>query len=316
MILSPRERSNIENTFEIVCNANLSLEYQLEKIKRISELIEAELDKPRDTWYVNSVDFDYNIDFLINGFSTLIEYYHTWVLQQCIGLIKPECKIKYEAIDKNKIELIQKLMKKYKVGITNCPELYRFNFYEKCKSKYMSAMTPFFIGKNHEIFVLNNYIKHNHMARSYAPLSILDNEHFSFPYLYIDNNRGRLLNRSLFRHLLDLSVDDVINGFDSDFYGSYVSNSEVTTYKMGGLDIVVINGLEYVKGGTSIGISIESMLETIKHACVDILDMMLEEQHCSGITAGTNIDHFTMLKSSFMERKAKTLSNVINKNDS
>ncbi|MCG3727893.1 hypothetical protein [Vibrio cincinnatiensis] len=95
MILSPRERINIENTYAIVSNVNISLQYQIKKIKRISEAIETELDKPRDTWYVNSVDFDYNIDFLINGFSTLIEYYHTWVLQQCIGLINPECKISY-----------------------------------------------------------------------------------------------------------------------------------------------------------------------------------------------------------------------------
>lgn len=314
MILSPIERINIENTYEIVSNVNLSLEYQIKKIKRISEVIETELDKPRDTWYMNSIDFDYNIDFLINGFSTLIEYYHTWVLQQYIGLIKPGCKISYKAIGKDDVELIEKFMKKYNVGITNCPDLYSFNFYEQCKSKYISAMSQFFIGKNHEIFVLNNYIKHNHMMRSYAPLSILDNEHFSFPYLYIDNNRGHLLNRSLFSHLLDLSVDDVINGFDSEFYGSHVS-SEVTAYKMGGLDIVVINGLEYVKGGRTIGISIESMLETIKYACVGILDVMLEEQRYSGITAGTEIDLFTMLKSSFMERKAKTLDNAINKND-
>ncbi|MCU8005729.1 hypothetical protein [Shewanella sp. SM96] len=312
MILSPIERNNIENTYEIVSNVNLSLECQIKKIKILSEVIETELDKPRDTWYVNSID--HNIDFLINGFSTLIEYYHTWVLQKYIGLIKPDCKISYKAIGKDDVELIGKLMEKYNVGITNCPDLYSFNFYEKCKSKYISAMSQFFIGKNHEIFVLNNYIKHNHMMRSYAPLSILDNEHFSFPYLYIDNNRGHLLNRSLFRHLIDLSVDDVINGFDYEFYGSYVS-SDVTAYKMGGLDIIVINGLEYVKGGRTIGISIESMLETIKYACVGILDVMLEERRYSGITAGTEIDLFTMLKSSFMERKAKTLDNAINKND-
>lgn len=316
MILSSIERKNIKNTFEIVSNVNASLEYQLKKIKKISVLIETELDKPRDTWYIKSIDFDYNIDFLINGFSTLIEYYHTWVLQQCIGLIEPECKISYKAIDKNNIKAIEKLMKKYKVGITNYPELYSFNFYEKCKSKYVSAMTPFFIGKNHEIFVLNNYIKHNHMTRNYAPLSSLENENFSFPYLYIDGNQGHLLNRSLFRHLLDLSVDDVISGFDLEFNGDYESNSEVFPYKMGGLDIVVINGLEYVKLGTSIGISIESMLETIKHACVYILDVMLEEIRCSCITAGSNIDQFTTLKSSFMERKAKTISNVRNKDDS
>ncbi|HFQ4956194.1 TPA: hypothetical protein ACGUP3_004371 [Vibrio vulnificus] len=316
MILLPRERINIDNTLEIVSNAHLSLQYQIKKIKRISEVIETELDKPRETWYMNSSDFDYNIDFLINGFSTLIEYYHTWVLQQCIGLIKPDCKISYKAIDKNDVESIEKLMKKYKVGVTNCPDLYSFNFYEECKSKYISAMSQFFIGKNHEIFVLNNYIKHNHMTRNYAPLSILDNERFSFPYLYIDDNRGHLLNRSLFRDLLDLSVDEVINGFNSKFYGSHVSSSEVTTYKMGGLDIIVINGIEYVKSGTSIGISIESMLETIKYACVGILDVMLDEQHCSGVTGGTDIDHFTMLKSSFMARKAKTLDNAINKNDS
>ncbi|EJG1806126.1 TPA: hypothetical protein ACN32H_004592 [Vibrio parahaemolyticus] len=315
MILSPRERHNIKYTYEVVASVNLSLQYQIEKIKHICERVETELDNPRNTWYINSVDFDYNIDFLINGFSTLIEYYHAWVIQQYIGLINPELKISYKAIKKNDIKSIEKLMKDYKIGVTKFPEFYRFNFYDECKSKYISAMEPFFIGKNHEIFVLNNYIKHNHMMRSYAPLSSLGKDDFSFPYLYIDEDRGHLLNNSLLSHLLKLPVEEVSNGVGSEYYNDYVSNSEVQTYKMGCSDIIVINRLEYFKSSSSIGLSIESILETIKHACVDILNVMLEEKGNSGIVGGTDIDKFSSLKQSFMNRKAKTIHNVINKND-
>ncbi|WP_146114610.1 hypothetical protein [Pseudomonas sp. MYb185] len=309
MILSIRERKNIKETYEIVGEANSSIRYQIKKIKHLCKEIETELDKPRNTFYINSISFDYSIDFLINGFSVLIEYYHTWVLQQRIGLLYPKVKISYKAIKKNDIKAIDKLLRSYKAGITNSPELYSFNFYEKCRSLYISAMENFFTGKNHEIFVLNNYIKHNSIMRSYAPLTVLDNNYFSFPYLYIHESHVDLLNNSLLRSLFKITVDDMDGRIDNEHY-----NGKIELYKIGSLDILEANGLEYVKCSSYVGVSIESILETIKNACTSILDLMLEEIRSNGISGGSCIDDLTSLKSEFTDRRAKTLYNKINKN--
>jgi hypothetical protein len=72
MILCLRERNDIKNTYKIVCNVESSLVYQIKKIRDLCEKVEFELDKPRKTWYINSTDFEYNVDFLINSFSVLL----------------------------------------------------------------------------------------------------------------------------------------------------------------------------------------------------------------------------------------------------
>lgn len=311
MILSYNERKEVENFYRISTDVHLSLKYQLKKMKNLCEKVEVELDTPRDTYYITSNEFDYNVDFLINGFSTLIEYYHTWVIQKLIGLAKPNIKISYKAIKKGDDKSIDDVLKKYGVGVTDKPELYNFDFYEECKTKYLSAMNFLFVGKCHEIFVLNNYIKHNHMMRGYAPLTILDGKGFSFPYLYIDGGRGELLNRSLLRYLLNHPLDEFIDNVDDEYYKDYVSSNSNVSYTMGGIDIVVVNGLEYVRGGNSIGLSIESILETISLASVNILNVMTSELLDEGITGGTDTDDFTALKNSFSARKAKTIHNLL-----
>lgn len=313
MILCLRERNNIKNTDKIVSNVNLSLEYQIKKIRDLCEKIEFELDKPRKTWYINSTDFEYNVDFLINSFSVLIEYYHSWVIQQRIGLSEPNIKINYNAIKKGDYDSADKVLKKYRVGRTDRPDLYDFDLYEKCKFRYLSDMSFFFIGKNHEIFVLNNYIKHNHMMRSYAPLSILGNKKFSFPYLYIDDYRGNLLNQSLLRYLLNHTLDEIKDSLDDEYYKNYVIESSAESYSLGGLHIIVINGLEYIKSSGSIGLSIESLLESIKLASIDILNVMIDELASNYIISGTDMDAFSTLKNDFKTRKAKTIRNLIEK---
>jgi hypothetical protein len=311
MILSPTERLNIKNTYDIVCNVNSSLKYQIQKIRDICERVELELDKSRDTWYIESADFGYNVDFIINSFSVLIEYYHTWVIQQRIGLIEPNVKISYKAMERGDDEAVNDVLRKYKVGKTERDDLYKFNFYEKCKSEYLSAMDFFLMGKNHEIFVLNNYMKHNHMMRNHAPLSTLGNDRFSFPYLYIDNNRGRLLNRSLLRYLLNHTLDELKESVDDKYYKKYVLENNVDLYSMGGLNIIVINGLEYVKSENIIGLSIESILESIKLTCVSILDEMVDDLSSNGITGGTDMDEFSVLRNHFNIRKNKTIRNSL-----
>ena len=76
MILSLIER----NRYEIVLAIESSLKYQIQKIRDLCKKVEFELDEPRKSWYINSTDFEHNVDFLINSFSVLIEYYHSWVV--------------------------------------------------------------------------------------------------------------------------------------------------------------------------------------------------------------------------------------------
>ena len=307
MILSLREK----DTYEIVYAIESSLKYQIKKTRDLCEKVELELDKPRNTWYINSTDFEYNVDFLINSFSVLIEYYHSWVIQKRIGLSKPDIKIDYKAIEKGDYDSVDRVLKKYRVGKTDKSELYDFDLYEKCKSRYLSDMSFFFIGKNHEVFVLNNYIKHNRMMRGYAPRAILENEKFSFAYLYIDNNCANLLNRSLLRYLSNHNLDEIKNSFDDKYYNNYVIESSDESYSLLNLDIIVINGLEYVKSNDSIGLTIESLLESIKLASIDILNVMIDELDCKGITGSTDMNNFLTLKNDFKTRNPKTISNLL-----
>mgnify|MGYP006316015675 FL=1 len=307
MILSLREK----DTYEIVYAIESSLKYQIKKTRDLCEKVELELDKPRNTWYINSTDFEYNVDFLINSFSVLIEYYHSWVIQKRIGLSKPDIKIHYKAIEKGDYDSVDRVLKKYRVGKTDKSELYDFDLYEKCKSRYLSDMSFFFIGKNHEVFVLNNYIKHNRMMRGYAPRAILENEKFSFAYLYIDNNCANLLNRSLLRYLSNHNLDEIKNSFDDKYYNNYVIESSDESYSLLNLDIIVINGLEYVKSNDFIGLTIESLLESIKLASIDILNVMIDELDCKGITGSTDMNNFLTLKNDFKTRNPKTISNLL-----
>jgi hypothetical protein len=314
MILSLKERSVIKNTYEIVCNVELSLEYQIKKIRDLCEKVEFELDKPRKTWYINSTDFEYNVDFLINSFSVLIEYYHSWVIQRRIGLSEPDIKINYKAIKKGDYDSVDRVLKKYGVGKTDRSELYDFDLYEKCKSRYLSDMSFFFIGKNHEIFVLNNYIKHNHMMRGYAPRARLGNEEFSFAYLYINNNRVNLLNHSLLGYLLNHTLDENKDILDDEYYKNYVIESSFELHSLLNFDIIVINGLEYVKSSKFVGLSIESLLESIKLASIDILNVMTDELTSNGTISGTDMDNFSTLKNDFKTRKNKTICNILESN--
>jgi hypothetical protein len=226
-------------------------------------------------------------------------------------LSKPDIKIDYKAIEKGDYDSVDRVLKKYRVGKTDKSELYDFDLYEKCKSRYLSDMSFFFIGKNHEVFVLNNYIKHNRMMRGYAPQAILENEKFSFAYLYIDNNCANLLNRSLLRYLSNHNLDEIKNSFDDKYYNNYVIESSDESYSLLNLDIIVINGLEYVKSNDSIGLTIESLLESIKLASIDILNVMIDELNCKGITGGTEMDNFLTLKNDFKTRKNKTIRNIL-----
>ncbi len=309
MILSLIER----NRYEIVLAIESSLKYQIQKIRDLCKKVEFELDEPRKSWYINSTDFEHNVDFLINSFSVLIEYYHSWVIQQRIGLSEADIKIEYKAIEKNNNNLVDKVLKEYKVGKTDRPELYDFDLYEKCKMRYLSDMSFFFIGKNHEVFVLNNYIKHNSMMRGYAPRIKVEDEEFSFAYVYIDNIHTKLLNRSLLKYLSSHNLNDIKDSLNDEYYQNYVTENNCSLHKINGLDIIVINGLEYVKSSNSIGLTIESLLESIKLASIDILNVMIDELDCNAIIGSTDMNNFSTLKNDFKTRTPNTIGNLLKK---
>lgn len=48
MILHSRERNDIKNRDEIVCNVNSSWQYQIKKIRDLCKKVEFELHKPRN----------------------------------------------------------------------------------------------------------------------------------------------------------------------------------------------------------------------------------------------------------------------------
>ncbi|WP_418181366.1 hypothetical protein ACNSOL_11745 (plasmid) [Aliarcobacter lanthieri] len=312
MILSSKERLLIENMDDIVYKAEASLNYQIRKILDLCKKVKFELDKPRKTNYMNSTDFEYNVDFLINSFSVLIEYYHSWVIQQRIGLFNPDIKIDYKA---SNYDFVDDVLKGYNVGKTDRPELYDFDLYEKCKSRYLSDMSFFFKGKNHEIFVLNNYIKHNNMMRGYAPRVRLENIEFSFAYIYIDKNSSKLLNHSLLKYLLNNNIDDIKDIYNlayDEYYKNYVKESNKEFYPTNAfLDIIIVNGLEYVKYSNCIGLSIESILESIKLASIDILNVMLDELAYRDITGDTDMDNLSTLKNDFKNMRHKTICNLL-----
>jgi hypothetical protein len=227
------------------------------------------------------------------------------------GATEADIKIEYKAIEKNNNNLVDKVLKEYKVGKTDRPELYDFDLYEKCKMRYLSDMSFFFIGKNHEVFVLNNYIKHNSMMKGYAPRIKVENEEFSFAYVYIDNIHTKLLNRSLLKYLSSHNLNDIKDSLNDEYYKNYVTENNCSLHKINGLDIIVINGLEYVKSSNSIGLTIESLLESIKLASIDILNVMIDELDCKAITCTTDMDNFSTLKNDFKTRTPNTIGNLL-----
>ncbi|MGH2308070.1 hypothetical protein ACRCD8_09880 [Aliarcobacter sp. ERUVET-8] len=75
-------------------------------------------------------------------------------------------------------------------------------------------------------------------------------------------------------------------------------------------DIIVINELEYIKSKSFVGLSIESILETIKLASIDILNVMIDDLNSQGTTDSSEMSCYLGLINKFKARKAKTINNL------
>lgn len=280
MIIPIREIENNVDHYKFKASYEHALEYQLEKIlftiKAVEESLTQQASDPR--WYISDPRFSYNLDSLINGLSTLTEYYHGWVIFSHIGTIK-QSKSKYAPLQ-NDSELdakIDKLFKANKIGTLKQSTIAPAEYYRDCKRAFMQAYDFLLVGRYHEIYVLNNYLKHNLPTMGYAPKATDQGQVVSIPYIYIDRPHDKLLNQSVYKCLFDFPLDNngKISSVQDNYYVNQLNKSCRWMCQIGSLQVYNINGIDYLKGNNSVGVSIESIVDTAHALVLDVVAIFL-----------------------------------------
>lgn len=281
MLIPVTEILNNDTHYKFKASYECALEYQLEKVLYITKEVEKGLDQQANDprWYFADKKFSYNLEGLIHNLSILTEYYHGWVLFSHIGTTVHE-KTKYLPLKKDaKLNAeIDKIFKSASIGLLKIAQNDQGAFYESCKKAFLRAYDFLFVGKFYEIYVLNNYLKHNMVAMGYAPKATVFNRQISIPYIYIDKPNDRLLNSSVFKCLLDHELDNdgkIINAA-SDYFVNIINSTVRPVCSMGGYKVYNINGIDYLKGGLSVGLSMESIVEMAHELVSNIVEVFLE----------------------------------------
>ena len=280
MLIPASEISNDDHyMFKASCES--SLEYQLRKVVHLTKEVEGGLDDQTSGryWYVTDEKLSYRLDALIHNLSILTEYYHGWVVFSFIGTNSHE-KTKYIPLkrDERLNAEIDKIFKSNSIGVLSSPQKYRGDFYEDCKKAFMKAYDFLFIGKFYEVYVLNNYLKHNAAAMSYAPKAIVDNREISIPYIYIGKPNDRLLNSSVFKSLIDHELDEFgkVTISKDDYFLNIIKATARPVCSLGGYKVYNINGLDYLKGGSSVGLTVESIVEMAHELVSNIVKVFVD----------------------------------------
>ncbi|MEW5624435.1 hypothetical protein ABGT18_24430 [Pseudomonas putida] len=266
MLIPPLELKDSYDHHMLRASCENSLDYQLRKVLHITKEVEKGLDaQAKDRyWYVADEMLSYNLDALIHNLSILTEYYHSWVVFCFIGTNSIE-KTKYRPLkkDKNLNAEIDKIFKSTSIGVLKSPERYRGDFQGDCKKAFMKAYDFLFIGKFYEVYVLNNYLKHNAAAMKYAPKAIMGNREISVPYIYIGKPNDRLLNSSVFKSLIDCEFDGSGKTPDTkdDYFLDIINATIRPVCSLGGYKVYNINDLDYLKGSSHVGLPVESIVE-------------------------------------------------------
>lgn len=281
MIIPIAEILNNNDHTQFKSNYEIALEYQLGKILSLTKKIEQSLDKQLHDphWYFKDKQFHYDLDSLINSLSTLTEYYHGWIIFSHIGTTEHQ-KATYKPL-KNDVYLdkeISAIFKKHSIGVLKASKIDPAIFYENCKQAFMQAYDFLFIGKFYEIYVLNNYLKHNMITMGYSPKAVIDGKQIIIPYLYIIRPNDRLLNNSVYKCLFDhvLDHDEKISNIQRDYFVDIINNTSKKICKIGGLKVLNINEIDYLIGTDTIGLSIESILEVTHDLVKNIVKVFLD----------------------------------------
>ena len=281
MLIPISEILNNDDHYVFKASCENALEYQLKKVLHLTKEVEKGLDDQASGpyFYVTDEKFSYSLDALIHNLSILTEYYHGWVVFSHIGTIF-QGKTKYIPLKKDeKLSAeVDKIFKLNSIGVLNSPEKYRGDFYEDCKKAFLNAYDFLFVGKFYEIYVLNNYLKHNTVAMSYAPKAMLGNREVSIPYVYIGKPNDRLLNASVFKTLIDQKPGECgkLPGIKDGYFVNIINATARPVCSVGGYNVYHINGLDYLRGGSNVGLSMESIVE-VAHELVSNIARFFKE---------------------------------------
>ncbi|MBN7764361.1 hypothetical protein [Pectobacterium brasiliense] len=303
MLIPPNEILDNHFHYHFKAETEIALLHQIKKLCFFCKKLETILDKNRLTHYIAEEECSYYVESIINNHSTLIEYYYSWIIISLIGTISPSEKIIYKPIKEiEKEKQIEQIFKKHSIGVlvkTNTDEK---QYLDKCKNLFLEAFSFIFIGKNHEIYVLNNYLKHNRMPFDYAPKTVYEENPISVPFLYIHDECKSLLQESIIKELFN--TDPKTTTDSRNQFREIINEKSQKLHEMGNIKIIKINDIEYVQCRSFSGITIESILKTVYSLINDIFSIQKKYQK-GEITLMQKIEKIEIL---IKERKPKTLS--------
>lgn len=317
MLLPYREISHQMGGAEFRVEVQGSLEYQMKKTLYVCHELELLLDKESESnfHYNTNERVDYFFDFLVGNFSILMEYYYTWVVFCGIGTNKIK-KIQFKTLgDKEKLDdRILRVFNEFEIGVIESKK--DQDYFEKCSAFFKESTSFLFCDSFNEIFVLNNFIKHNRVMMGYAPkFAIVKNgseEMLSFPYVNISSFFGskELFNRSVYKELVSFGLDDnrkIKNPEIDSFYANLFNKEAVflgeASNKMCFFDF---DGMELFVSGLYVGISVESVISLTHNFCKNIVEIMRKSisDNSSALELYRLVDENT-------KRKPRTLKNAL-----
>lgn len=312
MLIPISEILNNDDHYAFKASCESALGYQLRKVVHLTKEVEKGLDDQASGpyWYVTDDKFSYSLDALIHNLSILTEYYHGWVLFSYIGTVS-HGKATYRALknDEKLSSEIDKIFSSNSIGVLNSPKKYPGNFREDCKKAFLKAYDFLLVGRFYEIYVLNNYLKHNTIAMSYAPKVIVGGHEVSIPYVYIGKPNNCLLNPSVFKSLIDYELDGQgkITGVKDDYFVDIINDTARPLCEFGGYKVYGINGLDYLKSSSHVGLSMESIVQMARELVSNIVKIFIEDS----VGNPARQLHLSRLLDEIAVRSSKTLSKLI-----
>lgn len=303
MLIPPNEILDNPFHYHFKAEIDIALLHQIKKLCFFCKKLEAILDKNRLTHYIAEEESSYYVESIINNHSTLIEYYYSWIIISLIGTISPSEKIIYKPITEiEKENKIEEIFKKHSIGKLSKTNTDKNQYLDKCKNVFLEAFSFIFIGKNHELYVLNNYLKHNRMTFNYAPKTVYKEKSISVPFLYIHDKSKSLLQESIIKELFN--TDPKTTTGSRNQFREIINEKSQKLHEMGNIKIIKINDIEYVQCSSFSGITIESILKIVYSLINNIFSIQKKYQK-GEITLMQKIEKIEML---IKERKPKTLA--------
>jgi len=304
MIIPPREILDNQLHYLFRAEADKALDYQINKTIFFCKKLEVILDKPRKTHYFSEIESSFYLDSIINNHSMLIEYYYSWIILSLIGTSKSEVKTIYRPIKENDLDKeIIKIFKTHSLGVLYKTKIDPLEYHEKCRSIFIDAIKFILVGDSHELYVLNNYLKHNRMPFGYAPIIKLKDELISAPFLYINKESSIHLQNSIIKGIFKLENEKQNNNHQL-YFNDVIRTNQEEIVKIGGIKIIKVRKIEYVQSDTFSGILVESVLLTTYNLIKNII--RIQKKYNKG--ESTLILKLDKIEKLVMERVPKTLS--------